>query len=63
MTAVVIRLDLTFQERMSKGLNQTQAPRVNNSLKQKRMKWLDGIPGSMDMNLSNLWEIVKDRGA
>ena len=30
---------------------------------QKRMKWLDGIPDSVDMNLSNLQEIVKDGGA
>ena len=27
------------------------------------MKWLDSITDSMDMNLSKLWEIVKDRGA
>ena len=29
---------------------------------QQRMKWLDSIPSSMDMNLSKLWEIVEDRG-
>ena len=27
------------------------------------MRWLDGITDLVDMNLSNLWEIVKDRGA
>ena len=29
----------------------------------QRMRWLDAITGAMDMNLGNLWEIVRKREA
>ena len=29
----------------------------------QRMRWLDSIPDSVDVNLSKLWETVENRGA
>ena len=35
----------------------------NGRREQQRMRWLDSLTDSMDVNLSTLWEIVEDRGA
>ena len=37
--------------------------KIEGRRRRERMKWLDNITKSMDMNLSKLPEIMKDRGA
>ena len=69
LEGLMLKLKLQFFGHLMRGADSLEKTLMLGKIEgrrrrgQQRMRWLDGIIDSMDVNWSKFWETVEDRGA